>query len=145
MHGLIDTNILIYASSEAAPEHRAARAFLDQVAQDRSSYAITWINIGEYLAFVTQSFGGAPPLFSLQEACANVTSLLALPTLRLLTEGEGYWTTLQAILQDVGAVRGSFVHDCRIAAIMREHGIDTIFTRDTEFRRIPKLHVINPL
>lgn len=63
----------------------------------------------------------------------------------IFTEGDRYWQFFQDILRSAGAVRGRFVHDCRIAAIMQENGVDTIFTRDTDFRRIPQLTVIDPL
>lgn len=145
MKGLIDTNILIYASAQTAPEYRPAREFLDRVARGADTYAITWINLGEYLSFTTQSFASARPLLTLAEAIANIGTFLALPAIALIAEGERYWVFLQEILRGAGAVKGSFVHDCRIAAIMQENGVDTIYTRDTEFRRIPQLNVVDPL
>ena len=145
MKGLIDTNLLIYASAESVPQHASARAFLDTVARDTALYATTWINLGEYISFTTQSFGGAPPLLSIVEALTNVSAFLTLPSIQLISEGERYWPCLQEIFQVAGAVRGAFVHDCRIAAIMRENGVETIFTHDTAFRRIPHLTVVDPL
>ena len=35
--------------------------------------------------------------------------------------------------------------DARTAILMREHGISTIYTRDTDFNRFPFLTVIDPV
>lgn len=145
MSGLIDTNILIYASVESFPEYPLAREFLSQVISGRDPYYLTWINIGEYLSFTSQTFGGSAPLLPIEEGAKNIDLLLAANSIQVISEGHGHWPYLKQILAGVGPVKGPFVHDCRIAAIMRENGIDTILTRDTEFRKIPQLKVIDPL
>lgn len=145
MKGLIDTNILIYAASETAQEYPKARAFLEKALDGPEIYVTTWINLAEYLSFTTQSFGGTPPLLTIEEARTNVGVLLESPKLRVITEGESHWEYLTQVLAGVGTARGSFVHDCRIAAIMGENGVDTIFTRDTDFRKFPGLKVVDPL
>jgi len=37
------------------------------------------------------------------------------------------------------------MHDLRTAALMREHGIKRIYTRDTDFHRFPFLEPIDPV
>lgn len=145
MTGLIDTNLLIYATTDTAPEYSKARAFLDKALGGVAIHVTTWINIGEYLSFMTQPFGGLPPILGKEEAMINVDSLLETPALKIITEGESHWEHLRRILDEVGTAKGAFVHDCRIAAIMRENGVDTIFTRDADFRKIPGLKVVDPL
>ena len=49
------------------------------------------------------------------------------------------------ICRAAAPAEGNFVHDCRIAAVMRENGIDRILTRDSSFRRIAFLEVVDPL
>ena len=42
-------------------------------------------------------------------------------------------------------LRGNIVHDLHTAALMREHGIRDIYTRDSDFSRFPFVKVIDPL
>ena len=51
----------------------------------------------------------------------------------------------QEILEEVGPIGGNLVFDLHIAALMREHGIETIYTRDTDFYRFPFIRVVDPL
>jgi predicted nucleic acid-binding protein len=42
-------------------------------------------------------------------------------------------------------VAGNLVHDAHTAALMREHGIRRIYTRDTDFHRFPFVEPIDPM
>jgi predicted nucleic acid-binding protein len=42
-------------------------------------------------------------------------------------------------------VHGNLVHDAHIAAVLAEHGVRRIYTRDQDFRRFPGLEVVDPL
>jgi len=53
--------------------------------------------------------------------------------------------TVAALLREVRGLSGSLLHDAHTAALMREHGIRRIHTRDTDFHRIPFLEVVDPL
>ena len=41
-------------------------------------------------------------------------------------------------------LRGNLLYDAQTAILMREHGIKTIYTRDTDFHRFPFLEPIDP-
>jgi uncharacterized protein len=41
-------------------------------------------------------------------------------------------------------VQGSLWHDLSTAALMREHGVAKIYTRDTDFHRFPFLEPLDP-
>ena len=62
----------------------------------------------------------------------------------LLSETEGYWPELRAVLA-AGRVAGAQVHDARVAALCRRHGIRELWTADRDFSRFPDLTVRNPL
>ena len=66
------------------------------------------------------------------------------PSLRLIAEGADYWREFLRIARQ-GLAAGPVVHDARIAAICREHGVDTLFSADRDFSRFPGLSVVNPL
>lgn len=42
-------------------------------------------------------------------------------------------------------VRGNHVFDAHIAALLSEHGVDTLVTADADFHRYPHITVENPL
>ena len=62
----------------------------------------------------------------------------------LLAEPEGYWHELRSALE-AGLVTGPQVHDARIAAICRMHGVQELWSADRDFNRFPGLLVRNPL
>jgi predicted nucleic acid-binding protein len=66
------------------------------------------------------------------------------PALVLLAEGPGYWAELQDLLH-ASRVAGPQVHDARIAAICREHGVSTLWSADRDFSRFSGLKIVNPL
>lgn len=66
------------------------------------------------------------------------------PGLSLLSEVEGYWTDLRTAIEN-GRVTGPQVHDARVAALCRVHGVRELWTADRDFNRYPDIVVRNPL
>ncbi len=62
-----------------------------------------------------------------------------------MTAGVEHWETLERILADLTHPAGNIFFDIRTAALMREHGIRTIYTTDTDFSQFPDIEVVNPL
>jgi predicted nucleic acid-binding protein len=62
----------------------------------------------------------------------------------LLAETGSYWPELHAALT-AGRVAGPQVHDARVAALCRLHGVQELWTADRDFGRFPGLKVRNPL
>ena len=44
-----------------------------------------------------------------------------------------------------GRITGPLVHDARIAALCKDHGIREQWTADRDFSRFPSLITVNPL
>ena len=42
------------------------------------------------------------------------------------------------------AIAGNLVNDCHYAALLREHGIKTIYSADRDLRRFEFLEVLDP-
>lgn len=139
----LDTNILVYAHREDAPWHDAAKACLVQLAEGPSSWAIPWPCVHEFLAIVTHPriFKTPTPVALALEA---VDALLQAPRLALLPETDGYWVELRRLV-GAGRVAGPVVHDARIAALCRSHGVSVLWSADRDFSRFPDLTVRNPL
>lgn len=66
------------------------------------------------------------------------------PSLVMLCESVGYWQLLKNMVQR-GRIQGPMVHDARIAALCRFHGISELWTADRDFKRFPEITARNPL
>jgi predicted nucleic acid-binding protein len=97
----------------------------------------------EFLAIVTHPRIYAPPT-PLEVALDQAEAWLEAPNLVLLVESEGYWSELRSVLQ-AGRVIGAQVHDARVAALCRLHGVQELWSADRDFGRFPRLAVRNPL
>jgi uncharacterized protein len=139
----VDTNLLVYAHREDSPWHEAAYECLKGLAEANALWAIAWPCIHEFLAIVTHPRIYAPPS-PLKRAVEQVEAWLESPSLVLLSEGEGYWAELRSLLK-TGKVDGPQVHDARIAALCRFHGVRELWTADRDFSRFVGIVVKNPL
>jgi predicted nucleic acid-binding protein len=73
-----------------------------------------------------------------------VDAWLESPPLVLLGETEGYWNQLKPLVA-AGRVSGPQVHDARVAALCRQHGVRELWTADRDFGRFSGMKVRNPL
>jgi toxin-antitoxin system PIN domain toxin len=139
----VDTNILVYAHREDSPFHDAASRCVTELAEGAGVWAIPWPCLHEFLAIVTHPRIYAPPT-PLPRALAQVEAWLESPTLTLLAELPDYWPTLQSLLVG-GRIAGPQVHDARIAALCRLHGVRALWSADRDFSRLSGFAVVNPL
>ena len=139
----VDTNVLVYAHREESPWHDAAYARVAELAEGRAPWAIPWPCSHEFLAVVTHPRIYAPPT-PLSSAIDQVQAWFESPSLILLAETEEYWAELRSVLEQ-GRVSGPIVHDARIAALCRDHGVRELWTTDRDFSRFPSITIRNPL
>ena len=139
----VDTNLLVYAHREDSPWHDAAYARLMELAEARAPWAMPWPCLHEFLAIVTHPKIYAPPT-TLAAAIDQVDAWLESPSLTLLAESEGYWRELKSMMRD-GRIAGPHVHDARVAALCRLHGVRELWTADRDFSRFRGLEFRNPL
>jgi toxin-antitoxin system PIN domain toxin len=137
----IDLNVLVLASNSEAAEHAAARTFLEECAARPEVLCVAWPTVMGYLRIATHPSIFARPL-SPREALANIRSLLSLPQTRALGEEEGFFTVYEKVAGS--SVRGNLVPDAHLAAILLQHGVTTLFTRDADFRRFDFLDLRDP-
>jgi predicted nucleic acid-binding protein len=128
---------------KTSPWHDKAYRQITEFAEIRSSWAIPWPCLHEFLAIVTHPRIYNPPT-PLELAIDQIDAWLESPTLSILSEGEGYWPILQTTLEN-GRVIGPQIHDARIAAICQLHGVRELLTADRDFSRFPGLASRNPL
>lgn len=139
----VDTTILVYAHREEVAFHRVAVAKITELAERSGTWAIPWPCIHEFLNIVTHPRIYAPPT-PLARALEQVDIWLESPTLVLLSESMSHWPTLRTILM-AGRILGPRVHDARIAALCRQHGVRELWTADRDFSRFAGATTANPL
>jgi uncharacterized protein len=137
----IDANVLVYASNEADPAHQPARRLVEQLAAGPQLVYLFWPVLMGYLRIVTHAAILPRPLPA-ADAVANVEALLERPHVRAPGEAEGFWELYRVTAGD--HTRGNDVPDAHVAALMRQHGVATIYTRDRDFRRYDGIDARDP-
>jgi uncharacterized protein len=137
-----DVNILLYASDSASPVNERARAFLKDASAGGDLFCLGWPTLMSYVRIATHPGIFASPLTP-AEALGNVASLAAQPRVRLLSEAEGFLDVYRSVTGDF-PVRGNLVPDAHLAALLRQHGVRTLYTRDADFRKFALLDVRDP-
>lgn len=137
----VDTNVLIYASNESEPWHGRARDLVERLARGPEIVYLFWPAIMGYLRIVTHA-GILPHPMTPADAVANIAVLLGQPHVCTPGEQDGFWDLFRATAGD--HVRGNDVPDGHLAALMRQHGVRTIYTRDRGFRRFPGIEPEDP-
>lgn len=139
----VDTNILVYAHREELTFHRVAAACVAELAEGPATWAIPWPCVHEFLNIVTHPRIYTPPT-PLARAVEQIDIWLESPTLVLLAETAAHWSVLRAMIL-AGRVTGPRVHDGRVAALCRQHGVRELWTADRDFSRFSGVTVVNPL
>jgi uncharacterized protein len=142
MSASVDANVLIYAANERDPHHVSARSLVDRLTAGPDLLYLFWPTIMAYLRVTTHPHVLHLPLTP-DQAVENIEGLLRLPHVVTASEGREFW---QAYMASGGAaVRGNAVPDTHLAALMRQHGVRILYTRDRGFRRFDFLDVRDPL
>ena len=138
----VDVNIPLCASDTSSDLSQRAQELLADRAANSELLYLSWGTSMAYLRIATHPSIFSHPL-SLAEATANMDALLDLPQARPLHEEEGFWDLFQEVTEDVPA-RGNLVPDAHLATILRQHGVNVLYTNDSDFRKFSFLEVRNP-
>jgi toxin-antitoxin system PIN domain toxin len=139
----VDTNILVYAHREDSPFYDPANRRVAELAESAAAWAIPWPCVHEFLATVTRPRIYNPPS-TIQEAIGQIEAWLESPSLVLLHETDSYWPLLRAVAA-ASQVSGAQIHDARIVALCRHHGVRELWSADRDFSRFADVTVVNPL
>ncbi len=137
----VDANVLVYASNKADPLHEKALELMERLAAGPALVYLFWPVIMGYLRIVTHP-GILPAPLGPGDAIANVSALLERPHVCVSGEANGFWAYFRSAARDDTA--GNHVPDAHIAALMRQHGVATIYTRDRDFRRFDGIEMRDP-
>jgi len=142
---VLDTNVLVYAADDAAPEQESCRAAVERCRAGRQPWYLTWTVVYEFLRVVTHPRVLRRPR-TVEQAWSFVTAVLSAPTAGMLVATHEHAEVAAQFLAEHGTVlRGNLLHDAHTAILMREHGIRRIVTRDADFHRFGGLDVVDPL
>jgi toxin-antitoxin system PIN domain toxin len=139
----LDTNILVYAHRKDSEFHEAASSVVRALAESAQPWSIPWPSVHEFFSIVTHPRIFRPPTPT-EHALEQIDAWLESPSLVLLAETSKHWPSLRAMIADA-KIAGPKVHDARIAALCRQHGVRELLSADRDFSRFPQITARNPL
>lgn len=140
---LPDVNILVYASREAAPQYRAARAWLRATMSGPEPLALTDATASGLVRITTDPRIVAVPT-AVREAVGFVDDVLAAPGTVWLGMNHAVWDRLRQLVHGDPRIRGRVVPDALLAATAIAHGA-RLATSDRGMARFPGLQFFDPL
>lgn len=135
----IDTNILIYAHRGETELHEAAVSRLVALAEGAEKWALPVFLVTEFLRAVTHP-RVFDPASGVERATGFIQSLVAAPNCEVVRPGPEFLEILVDTARRTQS-RANLMFDAQIAALCREHGIDTVLTNDRDFERFEPLRV----
>jgi toxin-antitoxin system PIN domain toxin len=137
----VDTNVLLYAVNADDECHERARELLRRLAAGPDLLYLFWPTIMGFLRISTHPAVFADP-YTPEQATAAISGLLQRPNVRAPAEQDGFWDVYLTTADD--QTRGNHVPDAHLAALMRQHGVNVIYTRDRDLRRYETIDARNP-
>jgi toxin-antitoxin system PIN domain toxin len=137
----IDTNILLYATNSSSESFEAAHALIQRLARGPELLYVFWPVAMGFLRLSTNPAVTDEPL-SPAEALASLRDLIERNHVRTPGESPGFLGFYRETAS--AGTRGKDVTDAHIAALMRQHGVGTIYTRDRDFRRFDGIRAEDP-
>lgn len=142
MSQTFDVNVLVYATNRSSPFHDRAKALVERFLAGPDLVYLLWPVALGYLRIVTHPALLDEPLQP-SAAAANIEQFIAQPHVRQVGEGEGFWPVYRRIADGIGP-KGNLVPDVHLVALMRQHGIATIWSHDRDFRKFDGITVKDP-
>jgi toxin-antitoxin system PIN domain toxin len=138
----VDVNLLLYATDDRSIYHAKAARFVASFAERRELLVLGWPTVMSYLRLVTHPSILRTPLPP-DQAAAHIDALMGLPNTRVVAEDDGFWDAYCDAARG-HKVRGNLVPDTHLAALLRQHGVGTFYSKDTDFRKFKFLRVVDP-
>jgi uncharacterized protein len=140
---VIDTNILLYAANQDSEFHEPCRRQLETCLRQASPWYLSWGICYEFLRVCTHHRVLSKP-WSITASWQFLEALLASPSAGLLLPSARHAAVLAEVIVELPHLRGNILHDAHTAVLMREHGIERLYSRDMDFHRFPFIKVIDP-
>ena len=135
---LVDTNILCYALDSGVPEKQGvASALLTRCWNSEITLAVSVQNLAEFSVVMTEKAKNPVPDEIIARFIRDISSF-------------DRWVVIgydPETITDAVAIRRMYsLHfwDALLVSTMKHNGIDTIYSEDSHFQKIPFLTVVNP-
>ncbi len=140
--GILDANILAYASNADDPRYAACRVLIDAASDPSVTLYVTPQILCEFCSVITNPRRVATP--SSPAVALQVSALLALPGISILPVTARAVTALMELLRR-HPVTGQEIFDLQIVATMKVHNVHRIYTFNTQdFEVFSELTIIVP-
>ena len=132
----IDANVLIEASNTVSLRQPRLQKAIGRALAGNEPVYLFWAVVMAYLRVSTHRSLFPAPL-TIEEAHANIGQFAESGNVVFAGERTGFWALYQSVAI-AARVRGGLVHDAHIVALMLQHEVRTIWTRDRDFRHFAK-------
>lgn len=140
----IDVNVLLYSSDTSSRFHERALEFLKSCGESDEPLFLSYLTLMSYIRMATHPRIFTQPLTP-REALANIAKLTELPQTRLISERDSFIELYEEATEEL-TVRANLVPDAHLAALLRQHGVATLYTNNVDdFARFSSLDIRNPL
>jgi toxin-antitoxin system PIN domain toxin len=139
---LVDANLLLYAANHAAPEHPAARAWLDARLSGPARVGLSWPSLLAFVRLATNPLVVRQPV-TMAQAWTQVGDWLASEAAWVPLPTDRHPTVIGSLLRQPW-MTSRLVPDAHLAALAIEHGL-TVCSTDADFARFPGVTWENPL
>ena len=126
---LVDTNVLLSASTPARVEHGDALRVLNEWPNEGFRLCTSGQILREYLVVATRPLDQNGLAFSREDAASNVDALQT--RMRLLNESPAVFARLRRLLDEVQC-SGNQIHDANVVATALTHGVARICTGNVD-------------
>jgi toxin-antitoxin system PIN domain toxin len=137
----VDTNVLLYAANADDEAHAVALELLKRLAGGPGLLSLFWPTIMGFLRIATHP-AIFPDPYTPEQAVVAITALLERPNVRTPAEHDWFWKLYRSTAD--AQTRGNHIPDAHLAALMRQHGVAVIYTRDRDFRRYDGIDTRDP-
>ncbi len=139
---LVDANLLLYASNQDAPQHAAARRWLESALSDDEPLGFAWLVLLAFLRLTTKH-GLLPRPLSVAQAWDAIDAWLSYPAAIIVHPTVRHAQVLKELTLALGT-GGNVTTDAHLAALAIEHGAE-ISSRDGDFARFAGVRWRDPL
>lgn len=139
---LIDANLLLYAANRAAPEHYAARVWLDAHLSGTARVGLPWPSLLAFVRLASNPLVVSKPV-TVAAAWNQASEWLASPAAWIPTPTEKHAEVFGALCKPAW-MTSRLLPDAHLATLAIEHGL-TLCSTDGDFARFEGLTWENPL
>ena len=139
---LVDANLLLYAANRSAPEHQAARSWLDGQLSSSARVGLPWPSLLAFVRLASNPLVMRSPV-TVSAAWTQAREWLAAEVAWVPLPTEAHADVLETLLK-LPVMSARLVPDAHLAALAIEHGL-TLCSTDGDFAKFPGLTWQNPI